>query len=154
MDEKKSRKIQNLISVISLVLVAVVALFLFIASKNQKLTGTVFNVIIAVFLSYYWLLLDVIEPLLLKQFKDITKKRKTAYVKYLVVDAIGYVGLAVFIFLVGGKYTDRALAGAAIYVACISLKKRLREEFLGKSHYKKSEQSDEKQLPDEEEKGR
>lgn len=144
MDEKKSRKIQNLISGISLFLVAVVALFLFIASKNQKLTGIVFNIIIAVFLSFYWLLLDVVEPILLKQFRDITKKRKAAYIKYIVIDAIGYVGLAVFIFLIGGSSSDKAMAGAVVYVVCISLKRRFKEEFLGKSRlekkYEKQEQ--------------
>ena len=52
MSEEKRRKIQNFISVISLILVGVIALFLLIASRNQKLTGTVFNVIIIAFLSW------------------------------------------------------------------------------------------------------
>ena len=81
MSEEKRRKIQNFISVISLVLVGVIAVFLFIASKNQKLTGTVFNVIIIAFLVFYWILLDVIEPILLKEFENFTNERKIAYAK-------------------------------------------------------------------------
>ena len=73
MDEEKRRKIQNFISVISLILVAVIALFLFIASRNQKLTGTVFNIIIGGFLTFYWILFDIIEPILLKQFDNLTR---------------------------------------------------------------------------------
>lgn len=146
MDEEKGRKIQNLISVISLALVAVIALFLFIASKNQKLTGLVFNVIIIAFLIFYWILLDVIEPILLKQFDQITKERKTAYVKYIVTDAVGYTGIAMFICLLGSS-SNKGMVGAVIYVVCISLKRKFKEEFLGKnrSEKRKEIQEDEKE---------
>lgn len=130
MSEEKRRKIQNFISVISLVLVGVIAVFLFIASKNQKLTGTVFNVIIIAFLVFYWILLDVIEPILLKEFENFTNERKMAYAKYIVTDAIGYAGLAMFICLLGNVSSNKGLVGAVIYVVCICLKRKYKEQFL------------------------
>ena len=131
MSEEKRRKIQNFISVISLILVGVIALFLLIASRNQKLTGTVFNVIIIAFLVFYCILLDIVEPILLKQFENFTKERKTAYVKYIVTDAVGYAGIAMFICLLGNSSSNKGLNGAVIYVICICLKRKFKEEFLG-----------------------
>jgi len=134
MNEEKRRKIQNFISVISLILVGVIAVFLFIASKNQKLTGTVFNVIIIAFLVFYWILLDVIEPILLKKFENFTKDRKIAYTKYIVTDAVGYAGLAMFICLLGNSSSNKGLVGAVIYVVCICLKRKYKEQFLSDGH--------------------
>lgn len=134
MDEEKRRKIQNCISAVSLILVAVIAIFVFIVSRNQRLTGTVFNVIIGAFLGFYWILFDIVEPILLKQFENFTKERKIAYVKYIVTDAIGYAGIAWFVCLLGGSSSSKGMIGAVVYVICISLKRKFKEEFIGKNH--------------------
>ena len=141
MDEEKRRKIQNFISVISLILVAVIALFLFIASRNQKWTGTVFNIIIGGCLTFYWILFDIIEPILLKQFDNLTRERKIAYIKYIVIDAIGYAGIAYFVCLLGGSSSNKGIVGAVIYVVCISLKRKFKEEFIGVDQLKETEKT-------------
>ncbi len=139
MDGEKRRKIQKFISVISLILVAVIAVFLFVASTNQKLTGTVFHIIIGGFLTFYWILFDVIEPILLKQFDHLTRERKIAYIKYVLIDAVGYGGIAYFVCLLGGSSSNKGIVGAVIYVVCISLKRRFKEEFTAEEPPKETE---------------
>lgn len=130
MDERKRRKIRNGITAMSLVLLAGVAVFLFLSAKQQSVNQGAFMGIIIGFLVVYWILLDIVEPRLLHELDDITPERKSAYYKYIFMDAVGYAGLAFFVLSLGEK-GSMGILGAVVYVMAVSMKRKAKDEFLG-----------------------
>ena len=130
MDEQKKKKIRNGISLISILLVALVAVFLFIFIKNPNMNPMLFYLVISGFLLIYWILLDFGEPKLLGQFDGITRKQKEAHIKYVLLDLAGYVGIAVFIFSIGTSGSLYGLAGAVVYIFTMTTKRKFRGIFL------------------------
>lgn len=134
MDREEKRKIRNAISIISIVLVALVGIFLFVSIKNPDMNPIYFYLVVGGFQAVYWVLLDFIEPKLLHQLEGISPEQKDAYVKYVLLDLAGYVGVAVFLFSIGGSSNGVGLAGAIVYIFTMTTKKKFRERFLGISN--------------------
>lgn len=130
MDERKIRKIRNGITAVSLLLLAGVAVFLFLSAKQQSVNQGAFTGVIIGFLVIYWILLDIVEPRLLHELDDITPERKSAYYKYIFMDAVGYAGLAFFVLSLGEK-GSMGILGAVVYVMAVSMKRKAKDEFLG-----------------------
>lgn len=130
MDEQKRKKIRNGISVISIFLVVLVGVFLYIFIKNPNMNPLYFYLVIGGFLLLYWILLDFGEPKLLGQFENMTRERKEAHTKYVLLDLAGYVGIAIFIFSIGTSGSLYGLAGAVVYIFTMSTKRKFREKFL------------------------
>lgn len=130
MDERKRRKIRNGITAVSLLLLAGVAVFLFLSAKQQSVNQGAFTGIIIGFLVVYWILMDIVEPRLLHELDGITPERKNAYYKYIFMDAVGYAGLAFFVLSLGEK-GSMGILGAVVYVMAVSMKRKAKDEYLG-----------------------
>ena len=61
------------------------------------MTGTTCNVIMGAALVLYWLLEDIAEPFAVHRFDGITKAQKEAYVKYILLDLVGFAGIYVVV---------------------------------------------------------
>ena len=55
------------------------------------MSGLTCNVIMGAALGIYWLLADVAEPFAVHRFDGITQAQKEAYVKYILLDLVGFV---------------------------------------------------------------
>ena len=133
MSEQEIKKVRRLITGILIGLTAVVLAYFgySIFSKNTNMTA--FQVIMGVWLVCYVLLLDVLEPYLLKEFEDLTPERKTGYIKYLGTDIIGIGGLVLFVFMLGNPDGNSTvgLVGAIVYAFSMRPRQKFRKEFLG-----------------------
>ena len=88
-------------------------------------------------------MLDFGEPKLLGQFEGITQEQKEAHLKYVLLDLVGYVWIAVFIFSIGTSGTLYGLAGAVVYIFTMTTKRKFREKFLGDDRAEEKQQSNE-----------
>ncbi|MBU9739561.1 hypothetical protein [Diplocloster agilis] len=133
MSEQEIKKVRRLITGILIGLTAVVLAYFgySIFSKNTNMTA--FQVIMGVWLVCYVLLLDVLEPYLLKEFENLTPERKTGYMKYLGTDIIGIGGLVLFVFMLGNPDGNSTvgLVGAIVYAFSMRPRQKFRKEFLG-----------------------
>lgn len=130
MDKQEKRKIRKKITIASFSLLAAALLFLVFIALAKPATNMIFYVGISLFLIVYWLLLDVIEPRMLHEFDGITSEQMSAYYKYAGADLIGYAGIAYFVFSIGGT-GNSGLFGAVIYILCVSIKRKFKEQFEG-----------------------
>ena len=133
MSEQEIKKVRRLITGILIGLTAIVLAYFgySILSKNTNMTA--FQVIMGVWLVCYVLLLDVLEPYLLKEFEDLTPERKTGYIKYLGTDIIGIGGLVLFVFMLGNPDGNSTvgLVGAIVYAFSMRPRQKFRKECLG-----------------------
>ena len=127
MEENKKLKIRNAISIGSIILVAVMAGVLYLVTRKPESNESVLIAVVLVFLVFYWILVDIIEPRLLHEFDQITPARKQLYYKYIGLDALGYLGLA--FFLINIRNLNRGAIGAAVYIVMLSLVRKAKKDF-------------------------
>lgn len=97
------------------------------------MTGTTCNVIMGAALVLYWLLEDIAEPFAVHRFDGITQAQKEAYVKYILLDLVGFAGIACFLFGVGGSSSgsNSGILGAVVYVVVMKPKRQNQQIFYG-----------------------
>lgn len=129
MDKEERRKIRKKVTMASIGLLLAVLAFLTYMIFVKQVSTVVFYGVIVVFLLAYWVLLDIVEPKLLREFDGKTDEQKSAYYKYAGADLLGYAGIAYFIFNIGNG--SSGFIGAVVYILCLSMKRKFREQFLG-----------------------
>ena len=97
------------------------------------MTGTTCNVIMGAALALYWLLEDIAEPFAVHRFDGITQAQKEAYIKYIILDLVGFAGIACFLFGVGGSSSgsNSGILGAVVYVVVMKPKRQNQQIFYG-----------------------
>ena len=128
MDQEQKQKVRNRISILSLALLIVVVLVCFAAQNRQLISGNMATGMLTGFLVFYWILLDVAEPALLRELKGMTQQKRVQYLKFAGLDLVGDGALVYFIYHIG-KANDSAAIGGVIYVFCLNLERREREKF-------------------------
>jgi len=133
MEEQTSRKIKKRITMISILMLVVVVGYIIYAIVSKNLSILVFQILIGAFLIIYLLLLDIIEPLLLKQFDNITAEQKKAYFKFIGIDILGTGCLSYFILSMGKDSSEGfgSFYAALIYMVTIRIKYKFKHEFMG-----------------------
>lgn len=151
MDERRRKKIKGIVTLISIVMLVAVVGYIVYAVVRKQLDILVFQIILGSFLLIYFVLMDIIEPLLLKQFDGITKERQTAYWKFLGIDAVGIGALVFFVYTLGqgseGETgSSYGLIAALVYLFTSRHKTKFRDEFLGikKEEIETKEETEEK----------
>lgn len=149
--EKNYRKRGTILTIFSIgELVAALAVMSYCLLKGL-LTSFQCNLLMGAALALYWVLMDVAEPIVLHRFENITQTQKEAYVKYIVFDAIGFAGIAYFLFGVGGGGSNSGILGAAIYVVAMRPKRESQKVFYGTVRPEEEQQNESEQgAPDEE----
>lgn len=125
MTEEQKKKIENRILFLSIGIIAILIVFLILIGVTKKADTLIFPVVVAVFLALFWAVTDVLPVVWMKQFEGKTDEQKKSYYVYAGMDLIGLGGLVYFLV------DMNSTTGAIIYVACLFLKKRFREEFYG-----------------------
>lgn len=130
--EQKKRKTGRIILGVALAqLVLAVALMVWgVATKH--LTTRQSNILVAVSLLIYWLLTDILEPVLAHRFDGITPEQKNAYYKFMGFDLVGLGGICYFLFSMGGTTGSNGILGAAIYALTVKIKRDNQDIFYGR----------------------
>lgn len=133
MTDEQRKKTEKKIMILSGVILALVILALVLIGVAGAADTLLFPIVIAAFLAAYWVVTDVLSVKWLHSFEGKTDEQKKSYYIYAGLDAVGLGGLVYF--LVDMESTT----GAIIYICCLFLKKRFRDEFNG---VKKGEEED------------
>lgn len=129
MGEEASKK-KKIITALALgQLIAAIVLLIY-GAFSRKFTGTKADIMVAVSLLIFWVLMDIVEPLALKRFTQITPERKNAYWKFIILDLAGLAGLAYFLYSMG-RTGNNAVIGAVVYALCIKFKRENQDIFYG-----------------------
>ena len=134
LEEKK--RVQKDTIRIMLIITAVLAVDVIYMLVTKNLNMTLFQILLALFLVAYLVLSDVVEPLRLGMFQDISPEQKRGYVKMMVANLVGAGAL---IYWISGMNTDRAndlLFPLLIYFFSAQMKRRFRTEFEGDTQEK------------------
>lgn len=119
------------------------------------MSGLTCNVIMGAALGIYWLLSDVAEPFAVHRFDGISQAQKEAYVKYILLDLVGFAGIACFLFGVGGSSSggSTGILGAVVYVVVMKPKRENQQIFYGHIDPKEAEEAALEEKRDEAETG-
>lgn len=125
MTDEQRKRIENRVMFLSIgILVLLIAALVLVGVAGVADT-LLFPVVIAVFLGGYWVVSDVLSVVWLHSFEGKTDDQKRSYYVYAGMDLVGLGGLVYF--MVDMKSTT----GAIIYICCLFLKKRFKDEFNG-----------------------
>ena len=144
MTEEQKKKIENRILFLSIGIIAILIVFLILIGVTKKADTLIFPVVVAVCLALFWAVTDVLPVVWMKQFEGKTDEQKKSYYVYAGMDLIGLGGLVYFLV------DMNSTTGAIIYVACLFLKKRFREEFYGTAKDDGQDEPEEENEPEEE----
>lgn len=135
MEQKReiNKKLSWVFTILSIGELAIALAIVAYGLLKGHMSGMTSNVIMGVALGIYWLLADVAEPFAVHRFDGISQAQKEAYVKYIVLDLIGFAGIAYFLFGVGGSTSGSSggLLGAVIYVVVMKPKRQNQQIFYG-----------------------
>ncbi len=107
--------------------------FLIFVGVTDRVDTMLYPIGLSAFLAAYWVVSDVLPVFWMKIFDQKTEEQKRSYWLFAVMDAAGLAGLAYFIL------DMNSTIGVIVYVACTILKKRFRDEFLGKKQEEEEE---------------
>ena len=108
-------------------IILLLAVLLIVLAMTKKMNTIWFPLGAGVLLAMYWVVSDVLPVAWLRLFEDKTESQKHSYYIYAVIDAVGLGGLLFFIM------SMTSMTGALVYVACVLMKKRFHDEYLGVS---------------------
>ena len=128
MDDNKKKRLNNTIRVLSLVFLALVIIILIWAMYKGKLSSIMYSVLICCTLFVFWLLNDVICPIVTQEFAEHTPEQMSAYRVYALLNLAGYGGLAYFGAAVG---TNTGIYGAFVYVIAMMFKRKYLNQYMG-----------------------
>ena len=125
MTDEQKKKIESRVMFLSIGMLVLLIIALILVGVAGVADTPLFPVIIAVFLAGYWIVSDVLSVVWLHSFEGKTDDQKKSYYIYAGMELVGLGGLVYF--MVDMKSTT----GAIIYICCLFLKKRFRDEFNG-----------------------
>ena len=125
MTDEQRRKVRNRVTYLSVASLAVLLAVLIVLGVTDRVETILFPIAISVCLVIFWVVSDVLAVIWLNAFEGKNDAQKRAYYIYAGLDFIGLGGLVYFMVDLKGT------TGILIYICCIFLKKRFREEFSG-----------------------
>lgn len=125
MTDEQKRKTENKVTFLSIGILVLLVAALVVIGLTGKAETLIFPVVIGIFLFAYWVVSDVLSIKWLHAFEGKTDEQKKSYYIYAALDFIGLGGLVYFMV------DMQSTTGAIIYICCLFLKKRFREEFRG-----------------------
>ncbi|MDO4633713.1 MAG: hypothetical protein Q4B01_07645 [Eubacteriales bacterium] len=128
--EKDYTTVRRILAVVALgQMVAALGLMAYGLTK-LGLNTTQSSIIMACSLTLYWVLMDILEPRITHRFDGIVPEQKTAYYKFIGLDLIGYIGILVFLFSMGGNQST-GLIGAVVFAVVMKPKRTNQNIFYG-----------------------
>ena len=135
------KKIRTVIPIVGILILAGALAIMSLGLIKGFLTSMQGNIVMGVALVLFWVLTDIIEPVLTHRFDHITNEQRMEYYKFLIFDLAGYAGIAYFLFGVGQN--SGGILGAAVYVVSLKPKREARDIFYGVKKPEEEEESEE-----------
>ena len=132
MTEEKKEQIKKRILIIESVLALLMVIYLVYVVVTKTSNSILFSVLSGVILFTVLILNDIVEPYLTKVFDEMNDFRKEAYKKYVLCDAISYLGLLIFIITFGSDDSTFMFVSICMFVIGARKKNEYRGAFLGK----------------------
>lgn len=127
-----NRKLSWVFTILSIGELAVALAVVAYGLLKGGMSGMTSNVIMGAALFLYWLLSDVAEPFAVHRMDGITQAQREAYIKYILLDLVGFAGIACFLFGVGGSTGNNSgIIGAVVYVVVMKPKRQNQQIFYG-----------------------
>ncbi|MGN0355336.1 MAG: hypothetical protein ACI4EI_09725 [Muricoprocola sp.] len=148
-ENNQYKKIRTIIPIVGILILAGALVIMSLGLIKGFLTGTQGNIVMGVALVLFWVLTDIIEPVVTHRFDHITNEQKMAYYKFILFDLAGYAGIAYFLFGVGQN--SSGIFGAVVYAVVMKPKRDARDIFYGikKPEEDSEEVSEEAEEPEE-----
>lgn len=148
MEENYKKKGHIVAGIALLQMIAALAILVF-GTINKSITVVQSNVLMCGTLVIYWILMDVVEPRVAHRLDDIASFQKSAYLKYIFFDLLGYAGIAYFLLGMGSSQNN-SLYGALVYAIAMKFKRDNQDIFLGKTvPGQETEETDEEETDEE-----
>lgn len=124
--EKTYKQRELLITILSYMMLGVVAVYLIYCFAAKKEPGMTFGILICIMLAVFWFLQDVVRIKALNRFEGKSPNQIEAYKKYALLDLAGYAGLGYFAVAVG---SNTGMYGALVYVLTTMYKRKQLDKF-------------------------
>mgnify|MGYP000818222140 CR=1 FL=1 len=98
---EKDKKKRPWVTYLALAQLAIAVAIMTYGTFSKKLTGRQSDILITASLLIFWILTDIVEPVVMKRFAGITQEQKTAYMKFIALDFAGLAGIAYFLYSMG-----------------------------------------------------
>ena len=131
MTEEKKLQIRKRILIAEALLALLMVIYLVYVVVTKNSNSTVFHVLAGVILFAVLALNDFVEPYLTKTFQEMDEFRKTAYKKYVLCDAVSYLGLLLFIMTFGGDDSTWMFVSICMFVVGTRKKNEFHKVYLG-----------------------
>ena len=131
MTEEKKLQIRKRIFIAEALLALLMVAYLVYVVVTKNSNSTVFHVLAGVILFAVLILNDIVEPYCTKAFEEMDDFRKNAYKKYVLCDAVSYLGLLIFIMTFGGDDNTWMFVSVCMFVIGARKKNEFRGAFLG-----------------------
>lgn len=128
MDEKKRKRTSNMIRIGSMVAVVAAMAAMIWGGYTGRISGNTYKIGLCAALFVFWLLNDVVEPVVTKAFADRTPEQISAYRTYALLNLVGYAGLGYFAMDMSGS---TGLYGAMVFAITMMYKRRFLNRYLG-----------------------
>ena len=132
MTEEKKTQIRKRILIAEALLALLMVIYLVYVVVTKNSNSTLFHVLTGVILFAVLILNDVAEPYLTKAFEEMDDFRRNAYKKYVLCDAVSYLGLFIFIMTFGWEDNTYMFVSICMFVIGSRKKNEFRGAFLGK----------------------
>ena len=125
MSEKERAKINQKIHIAGIAVLVAVMIYMIYAGVVLKHLGKGYAIAIGVGIFLFWLLENVVRPMLTKELDDMTPQQVSTFKKCALLNLGGYAGLVYFALSLN---TGTGIYGAIVYVVCLMMRRRLQED--------------------------
>lgn len=129
MTEKKEKQIKKIITGITIGLLLLAAGYIGFIIYKKEFNVTLFTIVMSAFVIIYMLIIDILEPILLKRFQNFEGERRAAYLKVIGLDIIGIGALLYYLIGINNQQQD-ILLPLLIYMVAAMTKRKFKDEFM------------------------
>lgn len=131
-EPEKRKEVQRTTTRIIIGITAVIVLYVAYALLTKNLNIAIFEVLLIAFVLAYTVLNDIVEPLRLGIFKEMTVGQKSGFMKIILLDVVG-IGAVLYWLLSMGveENANSSIFPLLIYFLTIQMKRKFRPEFEG-----------------------
>ena len=131
-DPEKRKEAGRLTTRVIIAITAVIVLYVAYVLITKNMNVVVFEVMLMIFVIAYVVMNDIVEPLKLGIFENMTVGQRSGFLKILVLDAVGAGAVLYWILGMGSEENaGGSILPLVIYIVTVQMKRKFRPEFEG-----------------------
>ena len=136
MDENTRRTRRRILTVIDFIVLGALVGYMIYSGFVVKQINNTYRIVIGVGIFLFWLIENVIAPIVTDEFADKTPEQINTYKKMAALSLVGYMGL---VYFVAAMNHNTGIYGAVAYVVTVMIKRRLSDEYYGRTSKEESD---------------